>query len=239
MLTKTKAIVLSKLKYLDSDLIVKCYTEQKGIVSYMVKGANKQRKGGSKAALFQYLTQLTIEENYRANRTLQYIQEIKLLHPYSSIYTNLYKSAIAMFIAEVLSEVLKEEERNAKLYDYLESSLLWLDLQEEFSNFHLKFLLELTKYLGFYPDISHIELPHFNLSNGAFEYKEHELYGVSNTNVSILKGLIGITFDDLETIQLNSNQRQSFLALLLLYFNLHLGDFKKPKSLEIFNQVFH
>jgi len=239
MLVKTKAIVLSKIKYRDNDLIAKCYTQQNGITSYLIRGVNKKSKGGSKAAYFQYLTQLIIEENYQANRNIQYIKEVRLDNTYSSLHSNLLKSSIAIFIAEVLAEVLREEEQNLKLYDYLETSLRWLDIQNNFSNFHLLFLLELSKHLGFYPDTSQIDLPYFNLSNGAFQNDRDEIYSISNDNISILKRLIGTNFDALETVQLNSKQRQSFLAVLLLYFELHLGGFKKPRSLEVFNQVFH
>lgn len=55
----------------------------------------------------------------------------------------------------------------------------------------------------------------------------------------LLKQLLGINFDALNTIKLNSKQRQSFLNMILLYYELHLGDFKKPKSLTVFNQVFN
>ncbi|MEM6516513.1 MAG: DNA repair protein RecO [Bacteroidota bacterium] len=239
MLFKTKAIVLSKLKYRDNDLIVKCYTEQKGITSYLIKGANKSSKKGSKMAYFQYLTQLTLEENFNPNRNLQYIKEIRLENSYSSLHSNLLKSSIAIFIAEVLAEVLKEEEKNLELYHFLETSLQWLDLKDRFQNFHLLFLLRLTKHLGFFPDVTQIELPYFNLSKGSFESTKHEIYSISENDIYILKELIGTNFDALEKIPLNSKQRQSFLKLLLLYFELHLGGFKKPKSLEIFNQVFH
>ena len=36
---------------------------------------------------------------------------------------------------------------------------MWLDEHEDMANFHLIFLLEASKYLGFYPDISDIDLP--------------------------------------------------------------------------------
>jgi DNA repair protein RecO (recombination protein O) len=51
--------------------------------------------------------------------------------------------------------------------------------------------------------------------------------------------LLGMNFDELHTIKMSSKQRQSFLTMLLLYFELHLGSFKKPKSLQVLNQVFN
>jgi DNA repair protein RecO (recombination protein O) len=239
MLIKTNGIVLSKLKYRDNDLIVKCYTSQRGIVSYLLRGVLKSKKGASKTAYFQPLSQLQIEENYKANQSLQFFSDIKLNIVYKSLHSNVFKSSIVMFLSEVLSSVLKEEEKNENLYDYLETSLVWLDHEDDFVNFHLLFLLNLTKYLGFYPDASSIDNPFFNLSKGAFETDSHAVYTIQDENYIILKELLGINFDALNTVKLNSKQRQSFLNMLLLYYELHLGDFKKPKSLAVLNQVFN
>ncbi|MCB0444822.1 MAG: DNA repair protein RecO, partial [Gelidibacter sp.] len=137
MLLKTDAIVLSKIKYRDHDLIVKCYTKNRGVVSYLLKGVLKSTKNTSKVAYYQPLSQLQIEETYNANQSLQYIKEVKLNVTYQSLHTNVLKSAIVMFLSEVLSSVLKEEEANPLLYDYLETTLQWLDHETEFSNFHL------------------------------------------------------------------------------------------------------
>lgn len=239
MLSKTNAIVLSKLKYRDNDLIVKCYTSNRGVVSYLLRGVLKSSKGIAKTAYFQPLSQLQIEENYKPNQSLQFIKEVKLNKVYHSLNTNVLKGSIVMFLSEVLSSVLKEEERNEQLYDYLEASLVWLDHDDSFANFHLLFLLNLTKHLGFYPDVSTVAKPFFNLQTGAFEAHPVNMYSISDENLTTLKQLLGINFDTLNSVKLNSKQRQSFLTMLLFYFELHLGDFKKPKSLAVLNQVFN
>ncbi|MEO6347018.1 MAG: DNA repair protein RecO [Aquaticitalea sp.] len=238
MLLKTNAIVLSKLKYRDNDLIVKCYTNQRGVVSYLLRGVLKSKKGSSQTAYFQPLSQLQLEENYRANQSLQFINDVRLDVVYRSLHTDIFKSAIVMFISEVLSSVLKEEEKNEALYGYLQTSFIRLDAEVDSANFHLLFLLNLTKYLGFYPDESNLELPYFNLSTGAFELNRKDFYSIFGENSTILKQLLGMTFEGLNALKLNSKQRQSFLTMLLLYYELHLGDFRKPKSLSVFNQVF-
>ena len=63
MLSKNKAIVLSKVKYNDNDVILKCYTAERGLVSYLVRGAyNNSKSKASKMGYFQVLSQLQIEE---------------------------------------------------------------------------------------------------------------------------------------------------------------------------------
>lgn len=239
MLITTNAIVLSKLKYKDNDLIVKCYTQHLGIVSLLLRGVLKNKKSNTKAAYFQSLSQLQLSIAYKENRSLQSVSDTKMNHLYSSLHTHVLKSAIVMFLSEVLSSTLKEEEPNKTLFSYLETTLLWLDEQPEFSNFHLLFLLNLSKYLGFYPDINAIDFPYFNLKEGKFETSKHEDYTISGDNVTILKQLLCTTFDTLSVVKMNSKQRQSFLNMILLYFELHLGSFKPPKSLQILNQVFN
>lgn len=238
MLVKTEAIVLSKIKYGDHDVIVKCYTKNRGVVSYLLRGVLKSKKGNSKIAYYQPLSQLEIEENYRANQSLHFIRDVKLGIPYKSMHTHVLKSSIVMFLSEVLTGVLKEEEANLPLYGFLETSLQWLDHETNFANFHLLFLLELSKHLGFYPDASQAGFPFFNLKSGSFELKPQVPYTVSGENLIVLKQLLTMKFDALDNLKLHSTQRQSLLNMLLFYFELHLTDFRKPKSLQVFNQVF-
>ena len=238
MLITTNAIVLSKLKYKDNDLIVKCYTEQLGVISLILRGVLKSKKGSSKAAYFQLLSQLQLVIDYKNNRTLHTVKETKLNHLYSSLHTHVLKSAIVMFLSEVLSDTLKEEEQNETLFSYIETSLQWFDTHSEYSNFHLLFLLKITKYFGFYPDEKNIDYPFFNLKDGKFENKKLDRYSLSGENLVLLKELLGTTFDALSTVKINAKQRQSFLSMILLYYELHLGSFRTPKSLKIFNQVF-
>ncbi|NNL15683.1 MAG: DNA repair protein RecO [Flavobacteriaceae bacterium] len=238
MLVPTKAIVISKLKYRDNDLIVKCYTDQFGIQSYLLRGVLRSKKGKLKTAYFQLLSQLELIVNYRETRSLQSISEAKPSAFYQSIYSNVAKSAIVMFLAEVLNGVLKEEEKNELLFTYLETTLQWLDANDEFSNFHLLFLLNLSKYLGFYPDLNLSESIYFNLKDGKFQSKKTNTYCISDDILMLLKQFLGINFDALNSIKINSAQRQELLSIILLYFELHLGSLKKPRSLQVLNQVF-
>ncbi|MDP5082517.1 MAG: DNA repair protein RecO [Winogradskyella sp.] len=239
MLTKTNAIVLSKLKYRDYDLIVKCYTQQRGVVSYILRGVLRSKKGLSKTVYYQELSQLQIDENYKPTLSLQSIKEVKLNYIYKSLHTNIYKSAIVLFLAEILSSVLKEEEKNDDLYHYIETTLQYLDNEDEFSNFHILFLLKLTRYLGFQPENLKTDYSYFNLESGTFEVTNHGIYSISGENLTLLKRLLGTNFDALNTVKINAKHRREFLNMLLYYFELHLGSFKKPKSLQVLNDVFH
>ncbi|MBP1840357.1 DNA repair protein RecO [Formosa algae] len=239
MFNSSSAIVLSKLKYRDNDLIVSCYTKDFGVVSFLLRGVFKSRKGKARVAYFQLLSQIQIEADFKKNRSLQTLKDVKLNVLYSTLHTQVVKSAIVMFLADVLAMVLKEEEGDAELFEFLENAFMVLDETSESANFHLVFLVHLTKYLGCAPDTTNSDYNYFNLSTGQFEKYATGIYSISGDNLKYLKSSLGIIFDDLGTMKMNSKQRQSFLDMLLLYYELHLGQFRKPKSLAIFSQVFN
>lgn len=239
MLSENKCIVLSKLKYRDYDLIVKCYTLKRGVVSYLLRGVLKSKRSSTKIIYFQVLSQLQIEENYKTNQSLHTIKEVKTNYIYKSLHTNVYKSAIVLFLSEILSNVLREEEQSHELYNYIETALQYLDNEEQYANFHLLFLLKLTRYLGFQPENKNLDYPFFNLQSGVFEVSATSIYSISGKNLTLLKQLLGTNFDELYSIKINAKHRQEFLDMLLHYFELHLDGFKKPKSLQVFNDVFH
>lgn len=239
MQISTKAIVVSKLRYKDHDLIVKCYTEQYGIKSYLLKNALKNRKGKFKPAYFQPLTVIEVEAEHKNNRSLHFLKDIKVQNNFESIHTNIIKSTIGMFLAEVLSIVLKEEEKNATLFNYLQTSLVWFDENEIDTSFHYIFLIELTKYLGFYPEVSHIALPYFNLEDGKFYNRDIGAHSISGKNLILFKQLLGIKFDVKKSSTFKPTEKLEFLNMILLYFKLHLDGFYKPKSVAVLNQVFN
>jgi len=237
MLQTTKAIVLSSIKYSDSDLIVKCYT-QDGLKSYLLKRILKAKKGKLKVAYFQPLTQLEMVVNHNTKGNLNFIKEVKLAQPYSTIPFNVVKQTIVLFLSELLTKSLQEEEKNESLFQYLETSLIWLDTHDNVSNFHLLFLLNLTKHLGFYPEKGTVDFPFFSLEEGRFFNKDPKNYPVSSENLISLKRLLGINFEGLHTLEFNATSRQSILDMLIQYFELHLPGFNKPKSLAILKSVF-
>ena len=238
MVITTKAIVFSALKYGDADLIVTCFTKTSGIKTYLLRGVLKSRKGKIRASYFQPLTQLEIVAQHKDKGTLEYMKEVKVAFPYQSIHTHIEKSAIAMFLSEILKNSIKEEEANDGLFNFMESALQWLDLHDSVANFHIFFLLKLSMYLGFYPDDSDIEKTYFNLQEGVFQQQATHIYCEEGEAVEALKKFFGTTFEAFEKIKLSKKSRSSALLLLLAYYQLHLQGYKKPKSLEVLNQIF-
>jgi len=235
----TKAIVLSALKYGDTSLIVKAFTASSGLKSYLLKGVLGSKKGKLRVAYFQPLMQLEIVANHKDKGTLETIREVKTSYAYQTLHRDMSKKALTLFLAEMLSNSILEEEENTSLFHFLEASLQWLDTHTQVANFHLFFLLELSKYLGFYPDTFNLKASYFDLQEGVFidSPSLHPL--LKDENLSFLKMFLGTNFDAMHTIQMKKQDRQELLKILVLYFELHLQGFRKPKSLAILNEVFN
>ncbi|MGB3150080.1 MAG: DNA repair protein RecO [Maribacter sp.] len=239
MQVTTKAIVLTSIKYGDTSLIVKAFTASDGLKSYMLKGVLTAKKGKLRTSYFQPLTQLELVANHRNKGTLESIREAKVSYHYQTLHTDIAKNAMTMFLAEMLGNSIHEEEQNAALFNFLEASFQWLDVQEDIANFHLYFLLSLTKYLGFYPDTNQIEASCFDLLEGEFTDTPSLNPIITGENLNLLKHFLGINFDGMDTIKMRKTNRQELLRSLVLYFELHLHGFRKPKSLAILNEVFN
>lgn len=237
-LVNTKAIVLNSIKYGDTSLIVRCFTLHEGIKTYLIKGVLKARKGKIKAAYFQPLTQLKIEANHNNKGNLNSLKEVQIRNPYKSIYNNIVKQSIVFFLAEILTNSIQEEEENASLFSFIETSLIWLDTHDKISNFHLLFMLNLSKFLGFYPDFTGINDRYFNLVDGVFTSLSLEKEIVFGDELFQFKKLLGTTFDSIEAIEFNKTERQQVLGIIIRYFELHLEGFRKPKSLSVLEKVF-
>jgi len=236
LLVKTKAIVISSLKFQEKSLIVKCFTLSSGLKSYFVRDAFSSRKASQKIAYFQPFSILEIEAVHKNKGTLENFKEIKTAVPFQSIHTDIVKSTMVMFLSEMLHYSIQEEEKNEQLFLFLETALTWLDHHDEIFNFHLILLLEITKYLGFYPDVSEINLPHFEMNEGVFTlFQGANVLSEHETN--LLKKLIDLKFDNAQRV-FHVVERQILLKILIDYYSLHLEGFKKPKSLEILKEVF-
>ncbi|MDC1029837.1 DNA repair protein RecO [Flavobacteriaceae bacterium] len=238
MLIQTKAIVLHTLKYNDTSLIAHCYTEALGKQSFLLKGILSARKGGIRKAYFLPMTQLEIQFQHKNKGGLNFLKEVKILHPYQQLYTDIKKNALVLFLSEIIYKSLKEEETNPLLYEFLENAFLWLDSNEDIANFHLLFLLKLSQFLGFYPHLDQENGAYFNLESGCFTSSTPLEKHIKGNSAQLLKELLGMNFAGIKRPKINQHTRRELLEAMVNYFELHLLGFSKPKSLSILHDVF-
>jgi len=240
MLYKTKGIVLNHLKYGDTSLVATIYCEALGRTSFMVQGVFK-KKSKFYPSFFQPFTLIDLEIDVNPKRDLQRIKEIGLDHPFQSIPFDPVKSALALFLSEILYKTLKEEEPNPPLFEYLYHAIQFLDLKEKgVANFHLAFLINLTKYLGFYPINDYSETNCiFDPLNGKF-LPILTYHGLDTDKMlsKWMSKLINLTFEGLDGLTMNHQTRNLLLKLIIEFYNLHLGGLTNVKSLPVLQSVF-
>ncbi len=240
MFEETRAIVLNHLKYSDNSAIAHFYTEKFGRLSVMIRHS-KSKKSISKKSILQpfFLLKLTIQ--YKQNREIQQCKEMNNSPIFNDIPFNIVKSSIVMFLVEFLTKVLKEEEANPALFEFLHSSIQLFDQTNVGSaNFHLIFLYELSKFLGFYPNDNYTdENCYFNLKEGNYSnFKEADYISLNSQQSKLLNQISISGFQSLDKLELSRNQRMTLLNALISYYKFHLPEISKIKSLEVLNQVF-
>lgn len=240
MFHKSRGIVLHSIKYSDSSLIVKIYTENFGLQSYILRSA-RNRKSKMKAGIFQPLALLNFVVSHNKKRGLQFIKEITECRHFSGIPYDIKKSSIAFFIAEVLCKAIREEEQNKALFDFIYSSIQTLDTTEErVSEFHLMFLLELTKYLGFYPHSNYGDKNSiFNLYEGRFqEHLPEHPYFIEKDLSKHFHDLLSSPYNEIRMFRVSSVIRKELLNKILDYYQIHLHGFNSVKSVTVLEEVF-
>ncbi len=234
---KTRGIALHSIRYSESGNIVAVYTEEFGRRSYMVHGGS--RKSSKKMPLFQPLTLLMLEVDHKPNREIQRIREANVLTPLAEIHTNMPKTTIALFCAEILYRTIREEESNPTLFSFLHHSIQMLDLlQKGTENFHLAFMMQLSKYLGFFPAGNFSPLKNgFNFHTGSFEPVQpgQTLDAVSS---ELINRFLSVSYTDLHNIELSGTQRSNLLEKMVQFFQFHIEGLGAIKSLKILQEVF-
>ncbi len=233
MLQKTRGIVLSFIKYRESSIICRIYTEEFGLQSYIVNGVRSapSKSTKSKIGLYQPLTLLDLVVYYRKNNnsSINRISEVRCSQPYSSLTTDFRKISIAMFIVEVLNKTLKEEEAHPDLFNFLYDSLITLDeLQQDYENFHLLFLLKLSRFLGFYPS---------SAGNLYSEILNETGWSriIDSSEAEALETMLGLSYNS--AYKINQSIRRSLLLHLLKFYGLHVEDFGEVRSVQVLQDI--
>lgn len=238
--SKTRGIVFNHIKYGDTSVVTTIYTELHGRKTFLVQGVYK-RKSKFHSSFFQPLTLVNLEMNVKEGRDLQRIKELGLAQPFNSIPFNTAKIAIAIFISEVLYKCIREEENNQVLFDFLYNSIYLLDIfDRSIANFHIVFLLKLTKYLGFYPDNNYSPINNmFDTMNGRFYHHIFSKGDQFEEEVSyFLHQMLDQSFDSFNSIALTHNQRNGLLKKIIEFYSLHMQGLGEIKSLAILQSVF-
>ena len=244
MHTKTKGFVLNTVNYGESSIIAKIYTEQSGLQSFMIHSIRKQKSKISKN-LFQNLSMVELISAKNKNNQLQHIKEINSFYKYQTILFEIKKSSILLFINEILYKSIKEDSPNVLLFNFVLDSIILFDkLKTKFSDFHLYFIIHLTKHLGVHPLNNYSKTKNrFSLINGSFQDNNFDITDCLNESQSNLLNecLKKVDFpNDYEDYPLIEHvQMKQLLENMIKYYQLHIEGFKKINSYQVLCNVFN
>ncbi len=239
MIEKTRGVVLHSLKYAETSVIIKVFTRSQGLQSYIVPGVRKTRSK-TPNNLFQPLTIIDLVGYHKNKGGLQHLKEVSCAHPYASIPYDILKSSVAIFLSEMLVKSLKEGDANPNMLDYVTEALLYFDqISEKTADFHLYFLIQLSRFLGFQPrnnfDIHHC---YFNLREGLFQRAFDNSSICMDKEQSFIFHQINTTgLQQLGKLPISSSLRRSLLIMTISYYSHHLEGFQGIKSHLILETV--
>jgi len=240
MLHKTRGIVLRAVNYSDTSIIVKIYTEEFGIQTYLIKGA-KRKNSSIKANLFQPLSLLELVVYKKEKKKLHTLKEAGVEFHFNSIPNDPAKTSILFFLNEILLKCLQEEENNHELFAFLHETMQTLESAEKnISNFYLIFLVRLSRFLGFYPQGKFSETTtFFDLQEGGFTPTEplHPDF-LDNSNSQLLGKLLVSNYYSMDSLTFSGKERKNLLDILLRFYHLHLSNMGSISSHKVLEQVF-
>lgn len=239
MSDKTQGFVLQSIRYGDTSLIVKIFTLENGLQTFMVKGI-RGKASKNRVALFQPLTFLRFVQNQRqTNSGIGYIKDMELVYAFRSLGIGMNKSAILIYLTDLLSHTLTQQERNEPLYRFVYQSVEWLDLVETgYANFPLYFTLELSRYLGFYPQFNYRDHALFDMMEGQFVMAPPpHIYYMDENNSYFLSRVLNLGLNELDSVSMTGLQRNSLLDGIITFMRLHAPVLKGLRSHEVLKEV--
>lgn len=229
MLHKTRGIALSYLRYRETSIIVKIYTEAFGLQNYIVNGVRSAKSKTNRIAFFQPLTLLDLVVYHKnKEQTLHRLSEVKCSLPFKSLPFDFIKSSMALFVTEILVKTLREEQKDEPLFEFLNDSVQYLESAEEhFENFHLRFLGKLAVFLGFGAD---------QVSEMEEQLTHHQYpYVFDEATRAALQIFVLAPYDYAH--HLDRARRNQLLNALLFFYKIHLEGLGEIRSLEVLREL--
>ena len=215
-MTNTELIVLHTTKFGENSIVAHTLSKEYGRRSFLIKGVSRK----AVMTLMLPLSILEAEVVETSRSTLYTARNLISKYPLIGIRNDIFKNSMTLFMSEVLYRTVKEGTYEHGLYEWCERNILLLDaMQNDFSNFHLRFLLELAVVLGFSPDTQDL-LPFV---------REH---------YPIVERFMKESFADAMLIPLNGVLRNEIAEEILRYIEFHSESAVNVASLKVLRELF-
>lgn len=212
----TELIVLHTTKFGENSIVVHTLSKEYGRRSFLIRGVGKK----AVMTLMLPLTVLEAEIVQTSKSTLYTARNLTAKYPLMGIRSNIYKNSMTLFMSEVLYRTLKDGANEEGLFEWCQRSILLLDaIESDFSNFHLRFLLEFAVALGFSP-------------------QARDLMPFVGDHYPLVERLMKEDFADVMLIPMNGLLRNEIAESILRYLEFHTESAINIASLKVLRELF-
>lgn len=216
MVKVTELIILHTTKFGENSIVIHTLSKEYGRRSFMVRGAGKK----SLMTLFQPLSVLEAEIQESNLSKLYTARHLTARLPLSGIRNSVYKNAMTMFMSEVLYRTVKDGADEPGLFEWCEKNILLLDvIESDFSNFHIRFLLEFAIALGFSPE-------------------SRDLQPFVGDHYPVVERFMKEPFAESMLIPLSGRVRNEIADEIIRYIEFHIESSLNINSLKVLRELF-
>ena len=240
MYSTTRGIILHVTPYNDTYSMVHVYTEVYGRATYLV-ASQRKRKSRISNAHFIPLSVVEMEVEHKKTRDIQRLKEVRIFYPLINIPSHPVKNTIALFLSEVLYRIIHTAAPDPQLFNYLYHSIRHLEILEQgIANFHLVFLIYLTRHLGIFPNAElQTTGSYFDLLNGVFTTQQPDHPHFLNKEESVIFArLLRMNYENMALYSFSRKERNLIVQQIFAYYRLHSVDFPEIKSLAVMQSLY-
>lgn len=212
----TELIILHSTKFGENSIVAHTLSKEYGRRSFLIRGAGKR----GTMTLMLPLTILEAEIVETSKSTLYTARNLSAKYPLSGIRNSISKNSMTLFMSEVLYRTVKDGANEQGLFEWCEKNILLLDaMQTDFSNFHIRFLLELAVVLGFSPE-------------------SRDLMPFVGEHYSVVEKFMTVSLAEAMLVPLNGAVRNQIAEEILRYIEYHSESAVNVASLKVLRELF-
>ncbi|MBS1937348.1 MAG: recombination protein O N-terminal domain-containing protein [Bacteroidetes bacterium] len=235
MLQTTRAVALRTFRHGDHTTVLKAYTEQFGLRSYMVRTGPRS---AVKPMHLQPLARLELVVTEDRERDLHAVREARILLPYTGVASDPRRGMLLLFAQEVFYRTLREGVQDPALFAFVMNTLEAINGGPELGRIPLDLLVGLSHHLGFLPEPPLPGQDRFDLREGRFFHGAPDhAFCMDHASSAAFAGLLHGKHGTAASIP--AAGRTALLGHLLMYFRLHVEGFGDLRSPEVLHALLH